>query len=264
MQHCLRNCFLFAPFADRISAKKLSQFGLCAVTAAVGASAMVDSFNAYLSIVTLQGGFAAAVPAATFALMPRIAEKGKLGSYFGLMIASTVVGISVGRAVMGFLIARFAFHDALLICTCVFLVLIMLTFVLPSDEILKPKGSRHVLRMYLETAGILFKPMCFGLFFVGLMLFFGYLGSVTFLRLRLQETPFSSNSSTIAAISLVGLSAIFGAPLSGRLILHFGTLPVALGGLICVLLAIIFLALFQSVVTVSTGIFLIFFGVFTC
>jgi len=256
--------FLLAPFADRISARKLAQFGLCATAIAVGASAAVDSFTVYLGIVTLQGGFAAAVPAATFALMPRIAEKDKLGSYFGLMIASTVIGISVGRAAMGFLTSSFDFRDALLICTIAFLVMTILTLVLPRNETLNTKKTRGVIRMYLETTGILISPMCFGLFLAGFMLFFGYLGTVTFLTLRLQEAPLSLSSSTIGIISLVGLSAVLGAPLSGKLIPRFGSLSVALTGLVCVLLAIVCFALTQSIITVSAGMFLIFFGVFAC
>jgi len=183
--------FLFAPFADRISARKLAQFGLCATAIAVGASAAVDSFTVYLGIVTLQGGFAAAVPAATFALMPRIAVKDKLGIYFGLMIASTVIGISVGRAVMGLLTTRFDFHGSLLICAIAFVVMAILTIILPNDEILKPKETKSVFGMYLAAVWMLVRPMYCGLFFVGFMLFFGYFGAVTFLTLRLQEAPFS-------------------------------------------------------------------------
>jgi len=41
--------FLFAPFADRISARKLAQFGLCATAITVGASATVNSFNVLTS-----------------------------------------------------------------------------------------------------------------------------------------------------------------------------------------------------------------------
>jgi len=65
-------------------------------------------------------------------------------------------------------------------------------------------------------------------------------------------------------ISLVGLSAVLGAPLSGKLIPRFGSLPVASTGLVCVLLAIVCFALFQSIFAVSVGMFLIFFGVFAC
>jgi len=256
--------FLFAPFADRISARKLAQFGLCATAIAVGASATVNSFNVYLGIVTLQGCLAAAVPAATFALMPRIAEKEKLGSYFGLVIASTVIGISVGRAVMGFLATSFDFHNALLICTIAFFVMAILTLVLPKDGIVDTKRTNSVFKMYLETTRIIVSPMRFGLFLTGFMLFFGYLGVVTFLTLRLQEAPFSLNGSTIGIISLVGLSAVLGAPLSGKLIPRFGSLPVALAGLACVLLAIICFALAQSIIAISAGMSLVFFGVFAC
>jgi len=256
--------FLFAPFADRISARKLAQFGLCATAIAVGASATVNSFNVYLGIVTLQGGLAAAVPAATFALMPRIAEKDTLGSYFGLVIASTVIGISVGRAAMGFLTTSFNFHGALLICTIAFFLVAILTLVLPKDGIVDAKRTNGVFKMYLETTRILISPMRFGLFLVGFMLFFGYLGTVTFLTLRLQEAPFSLSGSTIGIISLVGLSAVLGAPISGRIIPRFGSLSVALAGLVCVFLAIACFALAQSVIAVSAGMFLVFFGVFAC
>lgn len=256
--------FLFAPFADRISARKLAQFGLVATAIAIGISATLDSFNAYLGIVMLQGSFAAAVPAAIYALMPRIAGKDRLGNYFGLIIASSVIGISAGRAIMGLLTTGFDFRGALLVCSVALFALAALTLCLPKDEILDVKQAKNVLQMYLEAVGILISPTRCGLFLAGFLLFFGYLGSITFLTLRLQDAPFSFSSSTIGIISLVGLSAALGAPLSGKLIPRLGSLRVALAGIVCVLLAIACIALAQSAIAVSVGMFLIFFGVFAC
>ena len=111
---------------------------------------------------------------------------------------------------------------------------------------------------------MLASPDLVRLFATGFFLFFGYLGAVTFLTLRLNEPPFALDSDTIGSISLLGLGAVMGAPISGRLTGRYGSLTVGVVGLSIVMGAIVCLALAESVMGISGGLFLIFLGTFVC
>jgi YNFM family putative membrane transporter len=101
-------------------------------------------------------------------------------------------------------------------------------------------------------------------FATGFLLFFGYLGTVTFLTLRLHEPPFSFDSATIGFISLLGLGSVLGAPLSGRLVGRVGSLAVGVSGLLIVLGALAGLVWASSIGGVGASLFAIFLGVFVC
>lgn len=256
--------FFVAPLTDRISSRRLAGLGLTATGLMTAASAIFEGFNGFVFSMSVQGAAAAIAAAAMYALMPRIAGKERLGLYFGLIIASSVVGITAGRSVMGLLTASIDIRGALLVCAGALLAMAALVLVLPQDHIALVSSRESYLRQCLKTASMLISPACGGLFLVGFLLFFGYLGTLTFLTLRLQQPPFSLDSSAIGVISLAGLSATFGAPLSGVLARRIGSLRVAMCGLACVLLAIACLALAQSAIWISVGMFLMFFGVFSC
>src|SRR5207245_2156579 len=97
--------FLLGPLSDLYAAKRLAGIGLVVASIATALSALTNNYFAFLMASAIQGASAAAVPVATFALLPRIARKGQVGTSFGLIIASTVVGITLGRAGMALLTA---------------------------------------------------------------------------------------------------------------------------------------------------------------
>ncbi len=255
--------FVFGPLSDHIGVRRMAGWGLMLGAVSVASAAMFDHYTGFLLSCGALGASAAAVPAAMFALMPRIARKDQIGTYFGLIIAASVVGITLGRAAMGLLTAGLGLHGALLTCACVLLVMAATTRALPEDaaQLSRRLGLLHI---YTDTARMLMAPDLLRLFATGFLLFFGYLGVVTFLTLRLHEPPFSLSSAGIGSISLLGLGAVVGAPASGRLVGRFGSLAVGLGGIGIVLGAIACLAWSQSVEGVSVGLFLIFLGVFSC
>ena len=255
--------FVFGPLSDHIGVRRMAGLGLLLGAASAASAALLEHYTGFLLACGAQGASAAAVPAAMFALMPRIARKEQIGTYFGLIIAASVVGITLGRAAMGLLTAGLGLRGALLACACVLLAMAATTRTLPEDS---ARSSRRegLLRIYAGTVRALLVPDLLRLFATGFLLFFGYLGVVTFLTLRLHEPPFSLSSAGIGSISLLGLGAVVGAPASGRLVGRVGSLVVGLGGLASVLGAIACLAWTQSVIGVSAGLFLIFLGVFSC
>lgn len=254
--------FVLGPLSDLVSARMLAATGLLVAAGATALSAVSANQLTFVLASAVQGASAAAVPVAMFALLPRLARKDQVGTYFGLIIAASVVGITLGRAGMGLLTASVGLSAAQMVSAIILLIMSILLAALPKEPL--TSTPRVGLDAYVRALRMLASPDLVRLFATGFLLFFGYLGAVTFLTLRLHEPPFTLDSDTIGSISLLGLGAVMGAPISGRLTGRYGSLTVGVVGLGIVMGAIACLALAESVTGISGGLFLIFLGTFVC
>lgn len=255
--------FILGPLSDRIDPRRMSTAGLVVAACAISAAGFVSDYRQLLVLLAVQGASAAMVPAAMFALMPRVAPKELIGTYFGFVIAASVVGITLGRSGMGMMTARFGLTGSLQVCGLVLLAVAALNQTMPLSQRVNT-SSTTLGGAYANALRMLGSPQLLRLFGTGFLLFFGYLGILTFLTLRLHQAPFMFDSAAIGSISLLGLSALFGAPLSGRLTAKLGSLPVALSGLAIVMVAIACLAVAETTHMLALGLFLLFLGVFSC
>lgn len=253
--------YFVGPLSDRWDARAMSRAGLLACAAATYAAGWCTSdFHLFLVILLVQGVAAAMVPAAMFAIVPRIVPKEQIGTYFGLVLAATVAGITTGRASMGLFAAHLGVDGALRAFAVLLLLAAAVNQALPTLAPPRQAGSLAV--AYMRSVSVLTNASTARLFLVGFLMFFGYLGTLTFLTLRLHQPPFSYDAASIGAFSLLGLSALLGAPLSGRLAGRFGSLSVALGGLSIVLCAVLTLGAAAGSAALGTGLVLLFLGVF--
>jgi YNFM family putative membrane transporter len=254
--------FVMGPLSDLFSARVLAATGLLVAAGATALNAVSANQLTFVFASAVQGASAAAVPVAMFALLPRLARKDQVGTYFGLIIAASVVGITLGRAGMGLLTASVGLSAAQMGSAIILLIMSVLLAALPKEPL--TYTPRVGLDAYVRALRMLASPDLVRLLATGFFLFFGYLGAVTFLTLRLNEPPFALDSDTIGSISLLGLGAVMGAPISGRLTGRYGSLTVGVVGLGIVMGAIVCLALAESVMGISGGLFLIFLGTFVC
>lgn len=254
--------FVLGPLSDLLSARVLAATGLLVAAGATALTAVSANQVTFVLASSIQGASAAAVPVAMFALLPRLARKEQVGTYFGLIIAASVVGITLGRAGMGLLTASVGLSAAQMGSAIVLLITSTFLAALPKES--PTSTPRPSVNTYIGALRMLATPNLVRLFATGFLLFFGYLGAVTFLTLRLNEQPFALDSDTIGSISLLGLGAVMGAPISGRLTGRYGSLAVGVVGLSIVIGAIVCLALVESVTGISAGLFLIFLGTFVC
>jgi YNFM family putative membrane transporter len=254
--------FVLGPLSDVVSARWLAAAGLSIAAAATAITALTSSAPAFLAASAIQGASTAAVPVAMFALLPRLARKEQLGTFFGLIIAASVLGITLGRAGMGLLTAVAGLSGAQLACALMLLVMAALLPLLPAETLASTRSAG--VQAYGRALRMLASSELLRLFATGFLLFFGYLGTVTFLTLRLHAPPFALDSATIGVISLLGLGAIVGAPVSGRLTARYGSLAVGTVGLCIVAAAIACLALARTTPLAGLGLFLIFLGTFVC
>ncbi len=258
--------FIVGPLSDLISARRLASTGLAASAIALACASATSQFEFLLMALMAMGAAAATVPAAMFALIPRMAQPKQLGSYFGFIIAASVIGISVGRALPSLLTSYIGWRAAFISYAGILAASILVAQRLPSQFGSQAKfpalGSMP--KRYLASLALLADTRLLRLFATGFALFFGYLGCITFLTYHLHQAPFQFDTTQIGAIGFLGLIAILGAPLSGRLMVKIGAHKVAVGSLILVLLAIMLLAIAENGAMVVTGVLLMFFGVFSC
>lgn len=263
--------FVIGPLTDSVSPRALATWGLVGTASALALASSTNHFELLLLALTLMGGAAAAVPAAMFALVPRMAQPKQVGTYFGMLIAASVIGISIGRSVPGLLTAYIGWRGAFLIFAGIIMVSVAFAQMLPSSQYSVeqyPAGGRRrsgsLKSIYVGALTLLIEPRLMRMFLTGFFLFFGYIGTITFLTYRLHEAPLYFNSAQIGAVGFLGLVAIVGAPLSGSLTIRLGSRIVALFSLVVVAIGIEILGHASSVPMVTIGVLTVFFGVFSC
>jgi YNFM family putative membrane transporter len=256
--------FVMGPLSDLIAPRTLATAGLAGTALGLALGASSTHFALLLLAMVLTGTAAAAVPATVFALLPRMVPPARLVSSFGLVIAASVCGISLGRAVPGLLTQHLGWRGAFFAIAAVTAAAIALARVLPQGEQARPARRASLPAIYLEALGLLVAPRLLRLFIAGAGLFFGYLGCATFLTYRLHQAPLSLNGAQIGALNLLGLISLIGAPLSGVLVRRLGAPAVALACLLLAALGIVVLGQAQSLHGIGAGMLLMFLGVFAC
>ncbi|WP_137992722.1 MFS transporter [Streptomyces vilmorinianum] len=254
--------FVFGPLSDRFQAKTLATWGTVALVVLLAAASRAQSFGLFIAELAAAGVAAAAIPAATLALMPRIAPPGRAGTYFGVVIAASVAGITVGRSATGIVAGWLGWRSAVLLLALLNAVCLLALAALPRTE--TADRTTSALDAYRQALRMFTRGRVVRLLGIGALLFFGYLGAVTFLTFRLADPPFGLGASAIGLVSAIGLGALFGAPLSGAMIPRLGARRVVLAALPTALAGILVLAVAPSTPLVAVGLLLVFLGVFSC
>jgi YNFM family putative membrane transporter len=254
--------FVFGPLADRHDERAMIRAATLAIASLVALATVVHSFAMFLCLLGAAAAAAAAVPAAMFALLPRIAPPERTGVCFGLLIGGTVAGITLGRSLTGVLAGLAGWHRAFLAVAALNLASLLLLPLVPRDTSRRQRGS--LARSYAGAARIVLQRSVPRLLGIGALVFFGYLGVITFLTQRLHAAPFRYGSTAIGLISAIGLVGLVGAPLAGRLINRIGAPRVVVGSLGTILLGTLALAIAASTPVVLLGVVLVFLGVFSC
>lgn len=249
--------FFVGPLSDILSARALGTAGALATSLFGGLAAAAPTFSLFLGAVAGAGVSAACVPAAMFASAGR-SEDGKAGRFFGVVLAATVAGITVGRGVGGVLTGLIGWRTAYLILAAAALSSGLISVVLPATRTL----SGNVLSTYWAALQMLVRPTVFGFLVVGAALFFGYLGITTVLTLRLSSAPFNLDATTIGAVSFCGLIALAGAPLAGVLVPRVGAKTMSIIGLVTCLVGAAVISVASTVWAAAVGLFLLYLGVF--
>ncbi|MGW7292685.1 MFS transporter [Streptomyces xiamenensis] len=258
--------FLFGPLTDRVRTTVLGGSGAVAVALLLPAAAAAPNLPLFAALLTVAGIAAAAVPAAMIALMPRIAPPGQTGLYFGLIIGATVAGITLGRSFTGLVAGWAGWREAMLLLALLNLAAAFAVTRLPAPPAppAAAPNSPDLAQAYRAAARMTTHPPVLRPLAIGSLLFFGYLGVITFLTYRLRGEPFGYGAGAIGAVSLAGLIGVAGAPLAGRLSSRIGARRMVLLGLTLVAAGIGALGVATGPVLLTAGVLLVFLGVFSC
>lgn len=256
--------FVFGPLSDARDPRVLAGSGAITVVVLVVLATLVGSFPLFLLLLAVAAVAAAAVPAAMFTLLPRIAPEGLTGVYFGLLIGATVAGITLGRSFTAVLAGWFGWREAFVSIGAVNLISLALLPRLPGENAGGAPARASLLTTYGAAARLFVNVAVARLLAIGALVFFGYLGVVTFLTLRLHDAPFYYDATTVGLINLIGLVGIVGAPLAGRLTNKIGAPRVVQAALATIVLGFLALAFATGTAAVTLGVLLVFLGVFCC
>ena len=256
----------FGPAADRFDLQKMSSVGLFFSAVGVFAAATAGSFNSFIISMAVIGICASAVAASMFPYMVRIAPEEKKSIYLGSFVAASTTGMVVGRFLVGIMTSFWGLAYTFKIIAMTICIFSLLTTIVlngnNTNDAPKP-GEKHF-KSYLKALKQMVSPELLPLLMIGFFLFFGFLGMVTFLTFRLAKAPFYFTSADIGWISLAGLTALIGAPLSGILARKTGVFKIMIASLSLCLISVQFMAWIPLALPVCTGLLLLFLGVYFC
>lgn len=253
--------FVFGPLSDRYPARTVAGAGCIGLAGLTVLAALSRDFAGFLAVAAAIGVVAAAIPAAMYALIGRLAPRQALGTCMGLIIAASVVGVILGRSATGIVADALGWRATFQGMAGLYLGLLAVLCLLPGGS----AGTRPSLgRVYANALRLLTDGPVLRLLAIGFLLFVGYLGVLSILTFRLKEAPFHYGAARIGWVNLMGLVAVLGAPLAGSLIRGIGARRVLLAGLGLVLAALALLAAATGPVALVAGILLMFLGVFAC
>ncbi len=257
---------LFGPAADRFDLQKMSSAGLFFSATGVFGAAISGSFNNFIISMAVIGICASAVAASMFPYMMKIAPKKKQGLYIGLIVAASTTGVVVGRFSVGIMTSCWGLVNTFKIIAVIIYTFSLLTTIVLNGRKIKnaPQAGEKEFKSYLNALKLIISTKLLPLLMTGFFLFFGFLGMVTFLTFRLTDAPFYFTSAEIGWISLAGLTALIGSPLSATIAKKTGVFKIMMTSLSLCLISIQFMGWIPLTVTVFAGILLLFLGVYFC
>jgi len=255
--------FFVGPVADSFDHRKIAAGG-CALIATLLMIAMgLREYPWYLACTGLVGLAAATVPASMFPYVSRLASPRESGVYIGAVVASSTLGIVAGRAALGAFTGFIGWRGAYGLFSLIFALLAVLSAGGLGTTPGKWRKNKNIVKSYSEMVKMVMRPATASLLLTGFFLFFGFLGTITFLTYRLASPPFSFSAAEVGYISFAGLVAIV-APFSGGLSRRFGTYTIVFPSLLVCLGAMPILCWSRTVFWAASGMLLLFLGVYAC
>jgi MFS transporter, YNFM family, putative membrane transport protein len=257
---------MFGPAADRFDLQKMSSVGLFFSAIGVFAAAIVGNFNSFIISMAVIGICASAVAASMFPYMVKIAPEEKKSIYLGSFVAASTTGVVIGRFSVGIMTSSWGLANTFKIIAMTICIFSLLTAIVLNDKKINnaPKACEKYSKSYLKALKLMISPELLRLLMTGFFLFFGFLGMLTFLTLRLTNAPFYFTSANIGWISLAGLTALIGSPLSGILAQKTDVFTIMITSLILCLISVQLMGWIPLTLTVCTGLLLLFLGVYFC
>lgn len=254
---------IIGPSTDLFNLPRMAVTGLVLLGGVLFFSSYNTSFTGFIVAMGVSGFLAALIPSSMYPYISHLAPDDKRGFYIGAVIAAATTGILVGRIVIGGLTGVVGWQSALKLYAVILLILALLS-IMSFDTPKKKKSENNSFSShYLDALCILKRKDVLVLYMIGFLIFFGFIGMVTFLTYRLSAPPFGYASQEIGWISFAGVTALI-APFSGELSKKTGVFRIILPGLFICIIALQLSGWFTSVIAIILGLLMLFFGVYSC
>ena len=255
--------FLLGPLTDRMPVSRMAACCALGLATSVVLCGVSPSFRLFNLAMVLMGGCAAGVVSPLFPYMARIAPPGRAGAYLGLCLSATVTGIIFGRTLLGILTGLIGWRWAMIAYALPVLLAAVALFLAKSLPPL-PGEKPSLSKQYAAAIGLLTMPQVVRRYAAGFLLFFAYLGTLTFLTFYLGRPPFNLSVAQIGWISLAGGGGAGSAPKAGALAHQYGVSRVVRAGVLLVLASLLVLLVFDGIVAVVVGVLALYTGVYAC
>lgn len=173
--------FLIGPSTDRFNLPTMSFSGLLLLCLTIFLSSYSSSFSCFVVMMGISGFFAALVPASMFPYVVKLAPKEKRGRYLGVIVAASTLGLLIGRVAVGGLTEIWGWKFAFKLVSLLFFLLSLLSLFLCNVETSKKPDRLSVMQLYSGAFKILRRKEILNFYMTGFLIFFGFLGIVTFL-----------------------------------------------------------------------------------
>lgn len=256
--------FFIGPAADKFELPKIAFIGLLLLAISVYLASLATQFSEFIVAMAFTGSCAALIPAAMFPHIALISPKGKSGFYVGAIVASSTVGVVFGRTFVGILTELYGWQNSFRIVSVLTLFCAFLTFlILVGNNSFRESSKEKLFQLYANSIKLLLSFKSLSLLLIGFLLFFAFLGMITFLTYRLVNPPFNFTSGEIGYISLAGLTALV-APFAGNFSQRAGIFKVFIPGMLTCFLSLQLLGWSTSIFIIIIGLLLLFISVYSC
>lgn len=206
---------LYGPLSDVLGRRTVMAASLALLSLATLACAFPRSFPALVALRGLQGLLVPGMSAVSVAYAGDRLSGGRLGAAVGGIIAASVLGGLVSRVGAGWVAAQHGWRSAFLVYAGI--TAIASVVVWRGLEGGRPRESQGFRAATRGLARHLADPPLLGAYLVGFALFFGFIGTFTYLPYLLSGPPHRLSTGLVSSAYLVYAAGVLVSPLAGRL-----------------------------------------------
>jgi YNFM family putative membrane transporter len=248
------------PLSDLVGRKPIMVWSCALLSIPTLLCAVAPSFGALLFFRALQGIFIPGVTAVAVAYIGDMVEPSALGGAVGGWIAANVAGGLTGRVASGLITDLIGWHWVFVIFAALTLLCaVLMQITMPHGPLQHHRGWANA---YRGMFAHLRNRRLVGAFLIGGALFFGFLGTFTYLPYYLTSTPFNLSPGVVAFAYVTYLAGVITSPLAGWLSRKISRRVLMAVGILMAVAGIV-LTLLPAVSVIAIGLIILCSGMFT-
>lgn len=250
----------YGPLSDMIGRKSVMVAACALLSLPTMLGAFATSFEQMLFFRALQGLCIPGLTAVAVAYLGDLVGPAALGKVVGGWVAANVAGGLVGRVASGIITDLAGWREVFVIFALLTMVsALLLAFLLPEDRVRESGGWGQAYRAMFAH---IHDPQLFSAFMIGGALFFGFIGTFTFLPFYLTGEPFLLSTTLVAFAYVSYLAGVLVSPIAGSLSNRISRRTLITLGLLIAMLGLS-LTLIPVLPLIAISLFILCTGMFT-